>query len=143
MIVVGRSPMEHVEVPKEIYKKIRKFYRGAIIAHQSGETLAGNFLLRTLVEQWSRFFCRDAGARADQAIDSYMETLPSGFNDIFPSLRKVYEVLSIDIHSATGSEDVFESALSDIKKHFEGRLVTGKQFKLSNPRNDEPAEPKS
>jgi hypothetical protein len=33
---------------------VKHFYRGAVVAHQSGQTLAGIFLLRTIIEQWAR-----------------------------------------------------------------------------------------
>jgi adenylate kinase len=46
----GRAPIEHVEVPKDIPKHVSRFFRGAIVAHQSGQTLAGIFLLQTLIE---------------------------------------------------------------------------------------------
>jgi len=37
----GRSPIEHVSVPNQIPKAVKRFYRGAVVAHQSGETIAG------------------------------------------------------------------------------------------------------
>jgi hypothetical protein len=44
----GRSPMEQVAVPAEIPKDVKEYYSGAVVAYQSGQTLAGLFMLRTL-----------------------------------------------------------------------------------------------
>ena len=44
----GRSPIEHVEQPRDIPKTIARFYSGAVVAHQSGQTLAGVFLLSSV-----------------------------------------------------------------------------------------------
>jgi hypothetical protein len=54
LTLCGRVPMEHVTVPPVIPKAVQSYYSGAIVAHQSGQTLAGLFLLRTLIEQWVR-----------------------------------------------------------------------------------------
>jgi hypothetical protein len=120
MTLVGRSPMENVAVPQEIPKELTKFYSGAVIAHQSGQTLAGLFMLRTLCEQWAYKFAAP-GDYADQAIDKYMTTLPEDFKRHFPSLRQLYERLSADIHAATGSPDLYDQVIADIGKHFRAR----------------------
>jgi len=123
----GRSPIEHVEVPAAIPKQIERFYSDAIVAYQSGQVLAGVFLLRTLVEQWARSVVRQPGLQADQVLDGYMETLPADFKDRFPSMRSLYGDLSEDLHAATGSPKLFEKARSDIVEHFEARRL----FKVS------------
>jgi hypothetical protein len=52
----GRTPIEKVEIPKFIPKAQREFFSDAIIAFNSGQILAGKFLLRTFVEQYVRDF---------------------------------------------------------------------------------------
>jgi len=122
----GRSPIERVDVPPIIPKSVRLFCSGAVVAHQSGQTLAGVFLLRTVVEQWARSQVAAPSAHADEALGAYMGTLPDDFKSRFPSLRVLYADLSADIHSATGSAELFASALSQIVEHFEARRL----FKL-------------
>ena len=122
----GRSPIEHVEQPRDIPKPIARFYSGAVVAHQSGQTLAGVFLFRVLIEQWAQSQASTSGLRADSALEEYMEGLPNDFKGRFPSFRALYERLSADIHSATGSADLFEEARQRIAEHFEARRV----FKL-------------
>jgi hypothetical protein len=51
----GRSPIEHIDVPRIIPNPVKGYYSGAVVAHQSGQTLAGIFLLRTVIEQWAQF----------------------------------------------------------------------------------------
>lgn len=116
----GRTPMEHAPVPKVIPKEITKFYSGAVIAHQSGQTLAAIFMLRTACEQWSRLFA-DKNDRADAAMDKYMATLPEDFKGRFPSLQKMYSDLSVAIHEARASEDLYLAAIGDLEKHFAAR----------------------
>lgn len=91
LTLCGRAPIEHVVVPGQIPKDVKCFYRGAIVAHQSGETLAANFMLRTLIEQFARAATkakraeRDGSSaddldetkwKADQVLDVYAELLP-------------------------------------------------------------------
>ena len=129
LTICGRSPMEHVEVAKYIPPTAKKYISGAIVAHQSGQTLAGLFLLRTSIEQW----LRSLGAKhdkADQAIDWYMTTLPDDFKAQFPSLRDVYGDLSAAIHSADGSQEIFDKAKAEIEEHFDARRL----YKLTDPK---------
>ncbi len=118
----GRSPIEHIEVPKSIPKVVGRFYSGAIVAHQSGQTLAGNFLLRTLLEQFANTKATDPES-ADEAIDQYMNTLTENFKASFPSFRELYSTLSEDIHSAKGSPEVFDDSIRKIIKHFDARKL--------------------
>jgi hypothetical protein len=135
----GRTPIEHVTVPGQIPKAVRGSYRGAVVAHQSGQTLAGNFMLRTLIEQWARENTKRARAkeegrseptesrwRADDVLDVYARELPEDFKGRFGTLRETYSDLSADIHAATGSEDAFNKGVSEIHEHFEARRT----FKL-------------
>jgi hypothetical protein len=124
----GRSPMEHVPVPPEIPKEVSRFYSGAVVAYQCGQTLAGLFMLRTLCEQWAQRFAAP-GDYADQAINKYMDSLPEDFKTRFPSLRSIYEKLSADIHAATGSDELYVQMATEIAEHFAARKV----FKLTTP----------
>jgi hypothetical protein len=123
----GRSPIEHVAVPPFIPKEVRQFLSGAIVAQQSGQTLAGLFLLRTLLEQWARMSSGSQSQQADQVMEDYMATLPDDFKKRFPSMRTLYGDLSVDIHTATGSPELFEKAQTEIIEHFDGRRM----FKLA------------
>src|SRR5262249_40937305 len=115
--LVGRAPMEHVEVPDVIPREITKYYSGAIIAFQSGQPLAANFMLRTTCEQWARKWA-DAADRADAALDKYMASLPDAFKQQFPSLKDIYSQLSADIHAATGSDAIFGAMTEKLVEHF-------------------------
>jgi len=122
----GRAPIEHVEAPSTLPKSISRWYRGAVVAHQSGQTLAGLFLLRTLIEQWVRENTKHPDLEVDNVLDDYMNSLPADFKDRFPSLRDVYGRLSDDLHRAAGSIDLFDEALKSIVEHFAARCL----FKL-------------
>jgi len=124
----GRAPIEHVETPKSIPKEIITYFSGAKIAHHSGQTLAAIFLLRTLCEQWARKFSNSEDF-ADIALDRYMQSLPDDFKARFPSLRTVYSDLSVAIHSALASSEIFDSAAQRIEEHFDAR----KLYKLKSP----------
>jgi hypothetical protein len=123
LVLCGRAPIEHIEVPTVIPKQVRPLFSGAIVAHQSGQTLAGIFLLRTLIEQWAQSAAPSKGIQADEAIDSYLTTLPEDFKGRFPSLRALYGELSADIHCATGSSELFEKARNQILEHFDARRL--------------------
>ncbi len=120
----GRSPIEHVEVPAVIPKEVKRFYGGAIVAHQSGQTLAGNFMLRTLIEQWARQSTALTGF-VDTVLEAYVGSLPPDFRSRFPVLRETYSELSVDLHSATGAEAAFDKARAEIVRHFEARRLFG------------------
>ncbi len=127
--ICGRSPIEHVEVARYIPQAAKQYVSGAIVAHQSGQTLAGLFLLRTSIEQW----IRSLGAKhekADQAIDWYMTTLPPDFKSQFPSLRDVYGLLSDAVHAANASATLFDKTKADIEEHFDARRL----YKLTEPK---------
>jgi hypothetical protein len=118
----GRAPIEHVAVPSDIPKEVAKFFSGAIVAHQSGQTLAGLFMLRTLLEQFARMTTKETGP-ADKVMNAYMASLPDDFKGRFPSMRDLYGDLSVALHSAAGSSELFERARTQIGKHFETRRV--------------------
>src|SRR3990167_9053700 len=122
LILAGRSPIEHVDVPKVFPKELRQFFSGAIIAHQSGQTLAGLFLLRTFIEQWVKK-CGATQERADEALKWYGTTLPEDFRSWFPSLEYLYSQLSASIHAAEASQELFNEAALDIERHFDARRL--------------------
>jgi hypothetical protein len=125
----GRSPIEHVEVSTAIPKAVSRFVSGAVVAHQSGQTLAGLFLLRTFIEQWARLATGSQKQQPDQVIEEYMTMLPSDFRGRFPSMRSLYAELSADIHAARGSAELFDQARGQIDQHFDARRL----FKLEQP----------
>lgn len=118
----GRTPMEHTEVPGEIPESMHKHYSDAALAYQSGQVLPALFMLRVAVEQWMRRWA-EPGDRAEVAQRKYMDDLPEGFSEKFPSLPAIYGTLSEDIHAATGSRVVYEKAVADISKHFKARGI--------------------
>ena len=128
LILSGRSPMENVEVPDVIPKQISKYYVGAVLAYQSGQTLPANFMLRVLIEQWIRFKTGEAQSReVDDILDKYMQSLGKTFTSQFPSLRVSYDRLSADIHGAVGDSELFEETVGLITEHFDARRI----FKLT------------
>ena len=131
LTLCGRAPMEHAPVPKIVPKEISKFYAGAVIAHQSGQTLAGLFMLRTTCEQWAKRWAAPED-RADAAIEKYMAALPQDFKDRIPSVQKMYSDLSAAIHQANPDEELFAKTIVDLKKHFNARGV----YELAGPEAD-------
>jgi hypothetical protein len=124
LTLCGRAPIEHVDVPPVIPRSVQSFYRGALLAFQSGQALAGNFMLRTVIEQWARQATRlETATQDDKVVESYMALLPDDFKARFPSMKALYGDLSADIHLAAGSSDLFERARAEIVRHFEARKV--------------------
>jgi len=123
LFLEGRSPIEHVEVPKVIPKEQRKYYSGAIIAHNSGQTLAGLFLLRTFVEQYLRSVSPNPELLVDDLVEGYMGQLPLDFKGKFPSLGKIYSELSGAIHKAEASVDLFDKTKNNLIKHFDAKRI--------------------
>jgi hypothetical protein len=122
----GRSPMEHIEVPKFLPKLETPFYRDAVIAFNSGKTLAALFYLRTFIEQFGRRITGISGkATGDVIFDAYYKTLDAKHSDQMPSLRDWYDKLSESVHSAREDAALFESAKIEIEKHFDFRRIFG------------------
>lgn len=121
LTLCGRGPIEMVTAPTIVPGTVVSFYRDALLAHQSGQTLAALFLLRTVIEQW--VYSLDPGTEryADVALDWYMEQLPPDFKARFPSLRELYSELSDNLHRATGSAEVFDRTTELLMKHFKAR----------------------
>jgi hypothetical protein len=121
LTLTGRSIIEQVSVPSFIPKKIADHYEGALVAHQTGYTLAGLFLLRTCIEQYARSVVKSEAQTCDQLMDAYMTLLPEDFKSRFPSFKKLYGDLSEAMHEAKSDSVLFETALSDMKMHFQAR----------------------
>lgn len=123
LTLVGRSPMEQVDVPKVIPKRQRKYFSGAVIAFNAGQTLAALFMLRTMIEQWTRM---EMGAeadtlKADAVLDLYTSSLLDAIKEGFPSLREAYGKLSSAIHRAEEDAKLFQEVRRDVTLHFEAR----------------------
>jgi hypothetical protein len=123
LMLSGRSPIEYVDIPRDVPNPVKHFYRGAVVAHQSGQTLAGIFLLRTLIEQWAGSKVPSDQLLADAVLDAYMSTLPENFKNQFKSFRELYGELSVDIHGARGDPALFNEARDKIVEHFEARRL--------------------
>jgi len=121
----GRSPIEHVEIHSSLPKREGKWFRDAIVAHQSGKTLAGLFYLRTLIEQFGRRMTEklDIKETGDVILSAYSETLPPKVRDSAPSLKDWYDKLSAAIHGAKEDVALFDSAKEKIEEHFEFRRL--------------------
>jgi hypothetical protein len=126
----GRAPIEHVSVPSFIPKTQQRYFADAVVAFQSGQVLPSLFMLRTIIEQFVR---ERYGKPADTpealtaAFDSYMSSLPEAFRSTFPSFPDLYAKLSIALHSADASSELFNAASAAIAKHFDARRL----FELS------------
>ena len=120
----GRTPMEQFKVPKLFPKARRRFISDAAIAFNSGQVLAANFLLRTFIEQYVRAETDNLQSQdLDDIFAKYGVKLPDDFKQRFPSLKSIYETLSVDIHSATGSQATFLKARKDIETHFDAKRI--------------------
>jgi hypothetical protein len=120
----GRSPIEFIEIPSFMPKEEREYFRDALIAHNTGKTLAGLFYLRTFIEQFAR---RKTAAKGrlpgDQIFDEYNKTIPEKQRDQIPSLRDWYEKLSEALHEAKSDNELFERAKDEIERHFDFRRL--------------------
>ena len=120
----GRSPIEHVELPKYIPETESSFYRDAIIAFNTGKVLAALFYLRTFIEQFARRLTGMTGrATGEEILDAYYLKLPVPTKDQMPSLREWYDKLSGALHLAKDDAALFEAAKTATDKHFDIRRV--------------------
>lgn len=129
--LVGRDPLETVELPDSLPKEHRKYFSDAIVAHNAGQTLAGLFLLRTFIEQYwlsLSLVPKSRGPRiaGDELGQAYNKTLPDDFKSRFPSLLEIFGKLSAALHSADANDDLFDSTSAEMKEHFDARRL----FKL-------------
>jgi hypothetical protein len=124
LILEGRSPIEHVEVPAFIPKQEERFFRDAVLAYNSGKILAALFYMRAFIEQFARRQTRITGrVLGGEILEAYNKTLPPEKASQMPSLKEWYERLSVPIHSAEEPLDLFEEARSEIERHFEFRRL--------------------
>jgi hypothetical protein len=124
LILSGRTPIEQVPIPNYLPKEERKYFSDAVVAYNSGQVLAGNFLLRVFIEQYVRSVCDNPHCQdIDALFNEYNTKLPEDFKQRFPSLRHVYDRLSDDIHRATASEECFVESKKDLEAHFDARRV--------------------
>lgn len=123
LTLCGRAPIETVETPPCLPKNTSRFFSDATVAYNSGQVLAGLFLLRTFIEQWTSRIINRSDLKADEMLDAYMADLPGDFKARFPSLRELYGELSVAIHSATASDELFNNSTQDIIRHFEARRL--------------------
>ncbi len=115
----GRSPIQSVEVDKDLPKNQREYIRKAKVAYNSGETLAALFFQRTFLEQYVREITNDRETRELELVfEKYKKMLTTDFNSIVPSLGAIYEYLSINLHSANPSEETYLRANDEIETHF-------------------------
>lgn len=124
--LVGRSPMEQVQVPPVIPKTHSKFYSDAIVAYQSGQVLPALFMLRTFIEQFARHtVAASSSLRADEVLDQYMASIPDPVRAHFPSPRDVYSRLSAALHSASPDGALYERSAKELEQHFDARRLYG------------------
>lgn len=121
----GRSPIEHVEIHASLPKKEDKWFRDAVVAHQSGKTLAGLFYLRTFIEQFARRVTGMLNEKksGDEIMSAYSDGLRPQVRDAAPSLREWYEKLSEAVHGAKEDAELFALAKEKIEEHFEFRRL--------------------
>ena len=120
----GRSPAEQILIPLYIPKSLRKSYSDALVAFYSGQTLAGNYLLRNFIEQVIRRSSTDPISKDnDELFNEYAATLPDDFKAWFPSLQRIYYELAAYQESPTGADDLFQLAKEKIDLHFEARRL--------------------
>jgi hypothetical protein len=131
----GRSPMEHLDLPKYIPKAEAHLFRDALIAANAGKRLAAVFYLRCFIEQFAR---RQSGLlklkkTGDEIMDAYAKILPDDKRSHLPSLKHLYDALSVPIHAADEqmAEQIFENAKTDSEHHFELRQAL--RIQESNP----------
>jgi len=118
----GRSPIEKLMVAPQIPKSHNKYISDATLAFNSGQILASIFLLRTFIEQFVR--SKSSIPKTDDiesVFQNYGSLLPIDFKDRFPSLKSVYDDLSIAIHLADPSDQTYLKAKEEIEHHFEGK----------------------
>jgi hypothetical protein len=120
----GRSPIEYVEVPQYIPKAEVNWFRDALIAKNTGKTLAALFYLRTFIEQFARRQTSiDGRMTGTEIMEKYSDLLPMQHRSSIPSLKEWYEKLSESIHGAKEDSVLFESARREIERHFDIRRV--------------------
>jgi hypothetical protein len=122
LTISGRSPIEEIIIAPQIPKSHKKYMSDAILASNTGQILAGIFLLRTFIEQYVR--SKNTTPNTDDIellFKDYAITLPDDFKSRFPSLKSIYDTLSVALHLANPSDEVYLKAKEGIEYHFEGK----------------------
>src|ERR1700686_5011134 len=84
--LVGRQPIESVEVPGDVPREESDFLRSARIAFNTGNVLAALFYLRTLIEQFARRQTNTTGRETgDVLMSKYSAVLPDDLRGRMPS----------------------------------------------------------
>ncbi len=121
----GRSPMEHIELPKYIPENEAGLFRDSMIGWYAGKKLAAVFYLRCFIEQFARRQTAMTKARktGDEIMDAYAQVLPEDKRSHLPSLKHWYDSLSEPMHAADedAAEKLFDEARQEIEHHFELR----------------------
>jgi hypothetical protein len=124
LILVGRAPMECLDVPSFVPSDLRKFFGEAHVARHSGHFLAANTLLRCLIEQWvKKTISREIIGDFQPLVEEYANCLPPTFDKHFPTLAETYARLTNDVTNAVGSPEVFDVAIEEITTHFDARRL--------------------
>ena len=120
----GRSPIEFVEIPAFLPKVESHWFRDAVVAENTGKTLAALFYLRTFIEQFARRQTgMDGRFKCTDIMEAYGEILPTEQKNNMPSLKHWYEKLSEALHGASEDRELFANASREIQKHFDIRRV--------------------
>jgi len=128
----GRSPIQSVDVNRDLPKNQRKYIRKAIVAYNSGEILAALFFQRTFLEQYVREVTGDRETRElDKIFETYKTLLGDEFNSMFPSLGAIYDRLSVVLHSADPSIETYFSVNEDIEIYFSALRAYKRQRKIT------------
>lgn len=118
--LVGRSQFENISVPKFIPPEEKEYFSDAVIAFNSGRTLASLYYLRALIEHYMRRILNNNGKiSGDELGEQYSKMLDDEFPKKFTSLKTVYSELSEKLHKFEKSEKQFHKSVADIEKHFD------------------------
>lgn len=126
LLLSGRSPMEAVHLPTYIPKNQKQYISDAIIAYNSGQTLPALFMLRVFIEQYAKSFSSIPDLKADKYIEKYMKSLSQEFKAKYPSVSDLYEKLSLAIHKADASSELFVKTMDNICIHLEAKQLEEK-----------------
>jgi hypothetical protein len=122
VMLVGRQPIESVEVPADVPREESKYLRSARIAFNTGNVLPALLYLRTLIEQFARHKTNTTGRETgDVLMSKYTATLPDDWRGRMPSFGEWYEKLSEALHEARDDEKLYREAEENILHHFELR----------------------
>lgn len=126
----GRDPIESFLAPKVLPKNVANYFGSAHIERNSGQILAGLFLLRVFIEQYWRGLPATQSALKNNPRTSgddlgaiYNATLPNDFKARFPSLSEIYASLSTCVHTAEADDLVFVASSEKLLEHFEAKRL--------------------